>query len=87
MEEEFAGYTVTAHCKPDFNFAHNLRIPGSVFNQEHIGVGEHENWLGGDEIGPEKLFNKIFQKAVDEYNNAYSGLTAAQELNSKSVKK
>ena len=68
MEEEFAGYTVTAHCKPDFNFAHNLRIPGSVFNQEHIGVGEHENWLGGDEIGPEKLFNKIFQKAVDEYN-------------------
>lgn len=50
MEEEFAGYTVTAHCKPDFNFAHNLRIPGSVFNQEHIGVGEHENWLGGYEL-------------------------------------
>ena len=70
MEEEFAGYTVTAHCKPDFNFAHNLRIPGSVFNQEHIGVGEHENWLGGDEIDPEKLFNKIFQKAVAEYNKA-----------------
>ena len=54
-------YFEIIHCKPDFNFAHNLRIPGSVFNQEHIVVGKHENWLSGDEVDPEKLISPKFE--------------------------
>ena len=64
----FSGYTASAHCKPEYNFAHNLRITDSVYNQEHIGVGEHENWLGGDEIDPRLLFNQIFEEPVKKYN-------------------
>lgn len=64
----FSGYTASAHCKPEYNFAHNLRITDSVYNQEHIGPGEHENWIGGDEIDPRLLFNKVFEAATEKYN-------------------
>lgn len=64
----FSGYTASAHCKPEYNFAHNLRITDSVYNQEHIGPGEHENWIGGDEIDPRLLFNKVFESATEKYN-------------------
>lgn len=64
----FSGYTASAHCKPEYNFAHNLRITDSVYNQEHIGPGEHENWIGGDEIDPRLLFNKIFEEPINKYN-------------------
>ncbi|MBR5032514.1 MAG: hypothetical protein IKX70_02455 [Treponema sp.] len=66
----FKGYTVTAHCEPDYNFAHNLRIIDEVVYQEHVGEGEHENWLGGSETNPEILFNKIFEIAVKKFNDA-----------------
>lgn len=62
------GYTATAHCEPDYNFAHNARVPGSVYDQEHIGVGEHEHWIGGEELSPEKLFNAVFKDAVEKFN-------------------
>lgn len=62
------GYTATAHCEPDYNFAHNARMPGSVYDQEHIGVGEHEHWIGGEELSPEKLFNAVFEEAVEKFN-------------------
>ena len=62
------GYTATAHCEPDYNFAHNARVPGSVYDQEHIGVGEHEHWIGGNELSPEKLFNAVFKDAVEKFN-------------------
>lgn len=62
------GYTATAHCEPDYNFAHNARVPGSVYDQEHIGVGEHEHWIGGNELSPEKLFNAVFEEAVEKFN-------------------
>lgn len=64
----FSGYTASAHCKPEYNFAHNLRITDSVYNQEHIGPGEHENWIGGDEIDPRLLFNNVFEEATKKYN-------------------
>ena len=63
-------YTITGHCKPDYNFAHNLRIIDEVVYQEHVGEGEHENWLGGQEIDPEILFNNIFKNAVKKFNDA-----------------
>lgn len=62
------GYTASAHCKPDYNLAHNARVPGSVYDQEHIGVGEHEHWIGGNELSPEKLFNAVFEEAVEKFN-------------------
>lgn len=62
------GYTATAHCEPDYNFSHNARVPGSVYDQEHIGVGEHEHWIGGGELSPEKLFNAVFEEAVEKFN-------------------
>lgn len=62
------GYTASAHCKPDYNLAHNARVPGSVYDQEHIGVGEHEHWIGGEELSPEKLFNEVFKEAVEKFN-------------------
>lgn len=64
------GYTATAHCEPDYNFAHNARVPGSVYDQEHIGVGEHEHWIGGEELSPEKLFNEVFEEAVEKFNKS-----------------
>ena len=64
----FSGYTASAHCKPEFNFAHNKRITDSVYNQEHIGPGEHETWIGGNEIDPRLLFNKVFEEPIDKYN-------------------
>lgn len=64
----FSGYTASAHCKPDYNLAHNLRITDSVYNQEHIGPGEHENWIGDNEIDPRLLFNKVFEEAIKKYN-------------------
>lgn len=62
------GYTASAHCQPDYNLAHNARVPGSVYDQEHIGVGEHEHWIGGEELSPEKLFNEVFKDAVEKFN-------------------
>lgn len=64
----FSGYTASAHCKPEYNFAHNLRITDSVYNQEHIGPGEHENWIGGNEIDLRLLFNNVFEEATKKYN-------------------
>ena len=68
--DTFKGYTVTAHCKPKYNFAHNLRIIDEIVYQEHVGEGEHENWLGGQVINPEILFNNIFEDAVKKFNDS-----------------
>lgn len=68
MPEDFAGFTATAHCKPDHNFGHNARIDNVAYNEEHIGIGEHETWIGGKELSAQKLFNEVFVDAVEKYN-------------------
>lgn len=68
MPEDFAGFTATAHCKPDHNFGHNARIDNVAYNEEHIGIGEHETWIGGKELSAQKLFNEVFAEAVEKYN-------------------
>ena len=36
MNEKFEGWRVTALCRPEYSFGHNLRLPDFVENQKHI---------------------------------------------------
>lgn len=66
-EIEFLGYKVTAHCRPDIKWQHNIRDPKIVSSEEHIDLSKpHETIL--DMGNMEKAYAEIFGNAISKYN-------------------
>ena len=67
METEFAGYKVTAHCRPKIRRLHNMRDRKITRSESHIDKnGRHETIL---DLGTlEEAYEQIFGEAVKKFN-------------------
>lgn len=67
MTDSFAGWRVTAHCRPDYSFGHNLRLPDYVETQTHIDpTRNHEVLLN---LGTEQeAYQTVFGDEIKKYN-------------------
>lgn len=68
MSDNFEGWRVTALCRPEYSFGHNLRLPDFVENQKHIdSTRPHKVLLHlGDE---RECYEKVFGESIKKYNS------------------
>lgn len=69
MNNNFAGWRVTASCKPKYSLGHNIRLSDYINNQEkkHIDLSRPHKVLLY--MGNEKeMYEKIFGESIKKYN-------------------
>lgn len=68
MSDNFEGWRVTALCRPEYSFGHNLRLPDFIENQKHIdSTRPHKVLLHlGDE---RECYEKVFGESIKKYNS------------------
>ena len=68
MNDNFEGWRVTALCRPEYSFGHNIRQAGYVENQKQIDSNRpHKVLLHlGDE---RECYEKVFGESIKKYNS------------------